>query len=66
MCSIFILLPTTHPDVYQQMLKGVLSFAKTKSPFSRMALDQVHGPNDKIIKGVGGVTRSYKSFKHAR
>ena len=51
-----ISLPTTHPDVYQQMLKGFFSFAKTKRPFSRMALDQVHVQNNKIIKGVGGAT----------
>ena len=49
-------LPITHPDVYQQMLKGFFSFAKTKRPFSRMALDQVHEQNNKIIKGVGGAT----------
>ena len=47
-----ISLPITHPDVYQQMLKGFFSFAKTKRPFSRMALDQVHEQNNKIIKGV--------------
>ena len=51
-----ISLPITHPDVYQQMLKGFFSFAKTKRPFSRMALDQVHEQNNKIIKGVGGAT----------
>ena len=47
-----ISLPPTHPDIYQQMLKGFFSFAKTKRPFSRMALDQVHEQNNKIIKGV--------------
>ena len=51
-----ISLPITHPDVYQQMLKGFFSFAKTKRPFSRMALDQIHEQNNKIIKGVGGAT----------
>ena len=51
-----ISLPITHPDVYQQMLKGFFSFAKTKRPFSRMALGQVHEQNNKIIKGVGGAT----------
>ena len=48
-----ISLPPTHPDIYQQMLKGFFSFAKTKRPFSRMALDQVHEQNNEIIKGVG-------------
>ena len=51
-----ISLPTSHPDVYQQILKGFFSFAKTKRPFSRMALDQVHEQNNKIIKVVGGAT----------
>ena len=51
-----ISLPATHPDVYQQMLKGFFSFVKTKRPFSRMALAQVHEQNNKIIKGVGGGT----------
>ena len=44
-------LPTTHPDVYQQMLKGLFSFAKIKRPFSQMALDQVLEQSNKIIKG---------------
>ena len=48
-----ILLPTAHPDAYQQMLKGFSSFAKTKHTFSRMALDQVHQQNNKIIKELG-------------
>ena len=57
-----ISLPITHPDVYQQMLKGFFSFAKTKRPFSRMALDQVHEQNNEIIKRVG----STKSSEHTR
>ena len=56
-----ISLPITHPDVYQQMLKGFFSFAKTKRPFSRMALDQVHERNNKIIKGVGGATSLFNT-----
>ena len=51
-----ISLPTTHPNVYQQMFKRFFSFAKTKRPFSRKALDQVHEQNNKISKGVGGAT----------
>ena len=38
------------------MLKRCFSFAKTKGPFSRMALDQVHDQNNEIIKGLGGAT----------
>ena len=48
--------PITHPGIYQQMLNGGFSFAKTKRPFSRMALDQVHEQNNKIIKGQGGAS----------
>ena len=51
-----ISLPITHPNVYQQMLKGLFNFAKTKRTFSQMALNQVHEQNNKIIKGVGGAT----------
>ena len=51
-----ISLPTTHPAVYQEMLKGFFSFAKTKRPFSRMALDQVYEENYKIIKRLRGAT----------
>ena len=43
------------------MLKGFFSFAKTKRPFSRMALDQVHERNNKIIKGVGGATSLFNT-----
>ena len=38
------------------MMNGFLSFAKTKRPSSRMALDQVHEQNNKIIKGQGGAS----------
>ena len=38
------------------MVKGSFSFAKSKRPFSRMALDQVHQQNNKIIKGQGGAS----------
>ena len=51
-----ISLPITHPDVYHQMVQGSFSFAKSKRPFSRMALDQVHEQNNKIIKGQGGAS----------
>ena len=54
-------LPTTHPDVYQQMLEGFFSFAKTKCPFSRMVLDHFHEQHNKIIKGVGGATSIFNT-----
>ena len=52
-----ISLPITHCSTYQEMLKGFFSFAKTKRPFSRMAFDQVHEQNNKIIKGLGGASQ---------
>ena len=42
-----ISLSTTHPDIYQQVLQRFFCFTKTKCPFSRMALDQVHEQNNK-------------------
>ena len=41
----------TLPDVYHQMMESSFSFVKSKRPFLRMALDQVHGLNNKIIQG---------------
>ena len=41
-----ILSSITHPNIYQQMLKGFFSFAKIKRPSSRMAIDQVHEQNN--------------------
>ena len=45
-----------YPEVYHQMLNGFFSFAKTNNPFSRIALDQVHEQNNKVIKGQGGAS----------
>ena len=39
------------------MLHGSFSFAKLKHPFLRMALEQVHEQNNKIIKGQGGASK---------
>ena len=41
-----ILLPTTHPNVNQQILKGFLVSLK----------QNVHEQNNKIIKGLGSAT----------
>ena len=35
-------------------VQSIFSFAKTKRPFSRIALDQVHEQNNKMIKRLGG------------
>ena len=56
-----ISLPITCPDVHNEMMNGFFSFAKTKRPFSRIAFDQVHEQNNKIIKGLGGATNLLNS-----
>ena len=38
------------------MMKGHFSFQKSRRQFSRMALDQIHEQNNKVIKGVSGAT----------
>ena len=38
------------------MMKGHFSFLKTHREFSRIATDQVHEQNNKMIKGSGGAT----------
>ena len=49
-------LDKTCPDVFKEFIKGNFSFLKTKTAFSRMALDQLHKQNNKVIKGVSGAT----------
>ena len=44
------------PSAYSEMIKGNLSFQKTNRQFARMALDQIHEQNNKVIKGVSGGT----------
>ena len=38
------------PEVYTQMQKGFFSFQKSNREFSRMALDQIHEQNNRVIK----------------
>ena len=49
-------LPITCQHVYEEMMMGFFTFAKSKKPFSRIASDQVHGQKNKIIKGLVGST----------
>ena len=44
------------PDVHKDLNGGCFTFQKTKRPFSRMALDQLHEQNNKTIKGCGCAT----------
>ena len=44
------------PNEYKELMAGNFSFQKTKSLFSRMALDQVHEQKNKYIKSVSGAT----------
>ena len=46
------LLQKACPSVYEQFKDGNFTFLKTKTSFSRMALDQVHEQNNKVIKGM--------------
>ena len=46
-----------YPDVYNEMMKKNFSFLKTGTAYSRIALDQVHEQNNKVIKGVGGASQ---------
>ena len=39
-----------HPEVYKNLKNGFLSFQKSNKEFSRMAPDQVHEQNNKVIK----------------
>ena len=49
-------LQQTCPSVYNELMRGHFSFAKTDKPFSRMGLDQLHEQNNKVIKGISGAT----------
>ena len=49
-------LENTCPKVYRELKAGNFSFLKTKTAFSRMALDQVHEQNNKYVKSVSGAT----------
>ena len=57
-----ISLPIVHPDVGHQMMQGSFSFVESKWTFLRMALDQVHEKNNKVIKGQGG-TSGFLNFE---
>ena len=43
-------------DIYEEMKRGNFLFQKANAEFSRMAPDQVHNQNNKVIKGSGGAT----------
>ena len=53
-CFDLMLLESTCPDVYNEFTKGNFTFQKTNSKFSRLAVDQIHEQNNKVIKGSGG------------
>ena len=50
-------LEKANPDLHAEMMKGKFSFQKSQRMFSKMALDQVHEQNNKIIKGAGGASQ---------
>ena len=47
-------LPTTHPGVYHEFMKGNFAVNKTSNIFSAMAIDQCHEQLNDLIKGDGG------------
>ena len=53
-CFDLMLLQFTMPEVYNEFKKGNFTFQKTNSNFSRVAIDQVHEQNNKVIKSSGG------------
>ena len=53
-CFDLMFLEKTCPDLHEEFQSGNFSFLKTNSEYSRIALDQVHEQNNKVIKGSGG------------
>ena len=51
-CFDLMLLETLYPDVHKEFMAGHFSFQKTSSKFSRLAIDQIHEQNKKIIKSL--------------
>ena len=52
-CFDLMLLETLSPDVHKEFMVGNFSFQNKNSKFSRLAIDQIHEQNNKIIKGSG-------------
>ena len=48
----------TCPDIYCNFVSGNFSFQKSYCRFSKLALNEVHEQNNKLIKGVSGATHS--------
>ena len=53
-CFDLMLLEILCPDVHKEFMAGNFSFQKTNSKFSRLAIDQIHEQNNKILKGSSG------------
>ena len=53
-------LHVTCPDIYNEFVVGKFSFSKTLGEFSKMSSDQVHEPNNEIIKSVSGAVNVLK------
>ena len=48
------MLPTKHPDIYQNFLKGHFTVRKSDKVLSCIGEDQAHEQNNKFVKIVGG------------
>lgn len=56
-------LPVKHPDIYKECQNGRFTVQKTQRRFSRIADDQAHEQNNKVIKSVGGAVGIFESPK---
>ena len=48
-------LSITHPDVFQNFMKGKFVIHNSESKFSGFPIDQAHEQNNKHVKGQGGI-----------
>ena len=48
-------LPTEHPSIHEEFLKGHFTVTKSYKNFSSIAKDQAHEQNNKLVKIEGGV-----------
>ena len=51
-----VLLEQRCPNEFEEFMRGNFSFLKTNTQFSRMALDQVHEQNNRLVKSASGAT----------
>ena len=60
------LLPSTHPDLYNEFLKGHFTVQKSKKSGVNIALDHAHEQENAKIKGEGGAVGLFQDEKALR